>query len=213
MKNEIPANLYELYTKKGYFTVRRKNCFWSGNFTDQTIQQDLMHLFKSAGGLTRRRHISEGTIARFVGSLPYFIPICDLLEKFSGVYSSSSTQHKDLRPANKKQNINYVKILNSWLSMHSFFAYKNTSGLVCITNGLIADPSVNCDQAYDLGEGAADKFTGKSFVDTIPRKSKAVTIRSSKKTVNVLGENVDINPQTFFNRITSILNNSEESFS
>ena len=94
--------------------------------------------------------------------------------------------------------------------MYSFFAYKNTSGLVCITNGLIVDLSVNCDQAYDLGKEAADKFKGKSFVDTFPRKSKAVTIRSSKKRVNVRGENVDINPQTFFNRITCILNNSEE---
>ena len=94
--------------------------------------------------------------------------------------------------------------------MHSFFAYKNTSGLVSTTNGLIADPSVNCDQAYDLGKEAADKFTGKSFVDTTPRKSKTVTIRSSKKSVNVRGENVDINPQTFFSRITCILNNSEE---
>ena len=157
-----------------------------------------MRLFKSAGGRTRGRHISEGTIARFVGSLQYFIPICDFLEKISGVYLSSSTQHKDLRPANKKQDINDVEKFNSWLSMHNFFAYKNTSGLVCITNGLIVDPSVNCDQAYDLGKEAADTFTGKSFVDTIPRKSKVVTIRSSKKSVNVRGENVDINPQTFF---------------
>ena len=93
--------------------------------------------------------------------------------------------------------------------MHSFFAYKNTFGLVCIMNGLIADPSVNCDQAYDLGKEAADKFTSKSFVDTISQKSQAVTIRSSKKSVNVRGENVDINPQTFFNRITCILNNTE----
>ena len=58
LKNEIPANLCELYTKKGYFTVRRKNFFWSGNFTDQAIEQDLMRLFKSAGGLTRGRYIS-----------------------------------------------------------------------------------------------------------------------------------------------------------
>ena len=196
LKTEIPANLYELYTKKGYFTVCRKNCFRSGNFTEQTIEQDLMCLFKLASGLTRERHICEGTVARFVGSLPYFIPICDFLEKFSGVYSSSSTQHKDLRPANKKQYINDVEKFNSWLSMHSFFAYKNTSGLVCITNGLIVDPLFNCDQTYDLGKEAADKLIGKSFVDTIPRKSRAVTIRSSKKSVNVHGENVDINPQT-----------------
>ena len=209
LKNELPSNLYELYTKKGYFTVRRKNCFWSGNFTDQTIEQDLMRLFKSAGGLTRGRHISEGTIAKFVGSLPYFIPICDFLEKFSGVYSSSSTQHKDLRPANKKQDLNDIGKFNDWLSIHSFFAYKNTSGLVCITNGLIDDDKVNCDQANDLGKEAADKFTGKSFVDTISRKSKAVTIRSSKRSINVRGENVDINPQMFFNRITYILNTSE----
>ena len=101
LKNEIPANLYELYTKKGYFTVCRKNCFWSGG-----------------------RHISESTIARFVGSLPYFIPKCDFLEKFSGVYSSSSTQHKDLRPVNKKQDINDVEKINSWLSMHSSFLIK-----------------------------------------------------------------------------------------
>ena len=52
--------------------------------------------------------------------------------------------------------------------MYSSFAYKNTSGLVCITNGLIADLSVNCDQAYDLGKEAADKFKGKYFVDTFP---------------------------------------------
>ena len=77
-------------------------------------------------------------------------------------------------------------------------------------NGLIADQLLNCDQAYDLGKEAADKFTGKSFVDTIPRRSKAVTIRSSKNSVNVCGGNVDTNPQTFFNRITCILNNSEE---
>ena len=36
-----------------------------------------------------------------------------------------------------------------------------------------------------------------------------VTIRSSKKGVKVRGEIVDINPQTFFNRITCVLNNSE----
>ena len=117
LKNEILANLYELYKKNGYFTVCRNNCFWSGNVTDQTIEQDLMRLFKSAGGLTRGGHISEGTTARFVGSLPYLISIRDFLETFSGIYSSSSTQHKDLRPANKKQDINDVEKFNSWLSI------------------------------------------------------------------------------------------------
>ena len=37
-----------------------------------------------------------------------------------------------------------------------------------------------------------------------------VTISSSKKGVKVRGENVNMNPQTFFNMITCVLNNSEE---
>jgi len=30
------------FTENGYFTVQRRDLFWSGNFTDQTIEQDLM---------------------------------------------------------------------------------------------------------------------------------------------------------------------------
>ena len=142
--------------------------------------------------------------------IPYFILICDILEKFSGVYSSSSTQHKDLRPANKKQDLNDIGKFNDWLSIQSFFAYKNTSGLVCITNSLIADNQVNCDLAIDIGKEEVDRLTVKYFVDTISRKSKAVKIRNSKWSINVRGENVDINPLMFFNRITYILNTSEE---
>lgn len=29
---------YENFTTKGYWTVRRKKIYWSGNFTDQTIE-------------------------------------------------------------------------------------------------------------------------------------------------------------------------------
>ena len=209
-KERIPANLYEMYTSKGYFTVRRKKCYWSGNFTDQTIEQDLMRLLKSSGGLTHGRHIAVDTIAKFVGSLPYFIPICDYFEKIAGVYTTSSTQHKDLRLYNKQQDTEDIGKFNNWLSTRSFFAYEQTPGLVCIANGLIADLSVNCDETYNVGKKAADAFTGKAFTETIPRKSKVVTIRTSKKSINVCGEDADINPQNCFNRITCVLNSREE---
>ena len=94
--------------------------------------------------------------------------------------------------------------------MHNFFAYKNNSGLVCIKNSLIADDKVNCDETNDLKKESAYRLTGKSFVDTISRKSKAVTIRNSKRSINVRGENVDINPQMFFKRITYFLTTREK---
>src|SRR6478609_9579178 len=54
---------YKKFTKNGYFTVRRTDQFWGGNFTDQTIEQDLMRLFKSLGGMTSGRGIADSTLA------------------------------------------------------------------------------------------------------------------------------------------------------
>lgn len=34
------------YPSEGYWTIRRSNRFWSGNFTDQTIEQVLMRMSK-----------------------------------------------------------------------------------------------------------------------------------------------------------------------
>ena len=41
-----------------------------GNEADKCIEQDLMRLIKSRGGLTRGRGITESTMETFTGSLP-----------------------------------------------------------------------------------------------------------------------------------------------
>ena len=43
----MPADQYAEYTQSGYFTIRRSDRFWSGNFTDQTIEQYLMKNLKA----------------------------------------------------------------------------------------------------------------------------------------------------------------------
>ena len=53
LESTMSVNEHSQFTDKGYFTVRRTDRVWSGNFTDQTIEQDLMRLFKSSGGMTR----------------------------------------------------------------------------------------------------------------------------------------------------------------
>ena len=81
---------------EGYFTIRRASEYWSGNFCDQTIEQYFMRMLKFNGGMTRGRGIMDSTLTKLVHSLPKCIPICDSLEKFSGVHRTTSEQQKSL---------------------------------------------------------------------------------------------------------------------
>ena len=42
---------YVKYTSDGYWTIRRSHRFWSGGFSDQTIEQVLMRMLKTIGVL------------------------------------------------------------------------------------------------------------------------------------------------------------------
>ena len=80
IKPMMSENDYDHFTKQGYFTIRRTHHFWSGNFTDQTIDQDLMRMLKSAEGMAHGRQITDSTITNWVYSLPDTIPICKSIE-------------------------------------------------------------------------------------------------------------------------------------
>lgn len=45
---------YEKFTKKGFFTIRRTNAFYTGIFSDQTIEQTLMRAMSVEGGPFKR---------------------------------------------------------------------------------------------------------------------------------------------------------------
>ena len=97
LKDRIPGQKYKQFTEKGYFTIRRENVYFNGNFSDQTIEQDLMRPLKAQGGFSHGRGISDSTISQRVHAIPYCILICHYLEEFTGVHPMSSEQHKDLR--------------------------------------------------------------------------------------------------------------------
>jgi len=106
---------YARFTTHGYFTIRRTHHFWSGNFTDQTIEQDLMRMLKSAGGMTHGRKITQSTLTSWVHSFPFTIPICKSIEQFISVNCTSSYQHRD------------HETFYMWLSAHSPFVYTSES--------------------------------------------------------------------------------------
>ena len=42
-------------------TIRRKDEFWAGNFTDLTIHQVIMRMLKASGGLAHDRGVTDNT--------------------------------------------------------------------------------------------------------------------------------------------------------
>jgi len=87
LESVMSAEQFRNYTERGFFTIRRTEKFWSGNFSDQTIEQNLMRLLKTTRGVARGRGITDSTIAKWVHAMPRCVPICDALEDFTGVHS------------------------------------------------------------------------------------------------------------------------------
>ena len=207
----MPATDYKQFTENGYFTIRRFNRFWDGVFSDQTIEQFLMRMFQTAGGMTHGRGITESTLSKWVHAMPRCIPICNALEDFTAVHTSTSEQHKDLRASTEMRDNSDTIRFEQWLHVHSPFKEQVTDDLVSLVNGVVADGSVNCDDAIiSIGQRARSKMIGHPYGDiTLHRKDKVNSLGSMKNTIKVRGE-VVVNHDVLFNRITCVLNTSSE---
>lgn len=62
------------------FAPRQADHYYGDNFQDQLIEQCLIRLKKSRGGLTQGRGITDSTLAKFTGTLPKCVPVCLALE-------------------------------------------------------------------------------------------------------------------------------------
>lgn len=210
-KLSIPADEFAMFTEKGYFTICRIDEFWGGNFSDQTIEQFLMRMLKTSGGMTHGRGITDSTLTKWVHALPRCVPICDALEQFTGVHTATSEQHKDFRTnTQSRDNRNHV-IFVQWLKAHPPFAGYKPYRLVSLSTGIVADAFVNCDNAVEIGRAAASQMDGQKFTDIkLHRNDKVTTIGEKCKTIKARGQNAVVNPSMLFNRITCVLNNSSE---
>ena len=81
---------------EGNHTTRYSNEQFSGQFSDQTIEETLMRKAKSNGGVTRGRMHNENSAKVWVGTFSHLKLLGDLMEEMIGVKWSKRT-HKDLR--------------------------------------------------------------------------------------------------------------------
>ncbi|KAK3916607.1 CaM kinase-like vesicle-associated protein [Frankliniella fusca] len=177
VESSLPLTERERLFDKGFFSIRKTNRLWAGNFSDQTIEMDLMRPMKSLGGITMHgRGITESTLAVFIRSMPYCSEVVQAFERFCGVSRATSEQHTELRDSSISRDAEHLTIFR-----HS---------------------SVNCDTAFEIGCEAMAKHVGKTFSDiTLHRKDKAVPISSMTRSVTIREAHVQVNPTQLFHRI------------
>ena len=157
--------------------------------------------------------LTDSTLAKWVFSLPRCIPICNALETFTGIESNSSEQHKDLRSSRVKKDNEDIDTFIKWLEVHPPFSPRKTNEIISLASGVIADNSVNCDEAIRIGYEAMQKMVSSSenFASiSLHRKNKVKSQAAMKNKIKIRGEDVVVNPTSFFNRITCILGTSSE---
>ncbi|KAG1714442.1 hypothetical protein GQR58_001388 [Nymphon striatum] len=104
-----------------------------------------------------------------------------------------------------------METLEQTMPVHPQFVGYDTDRLVSLSTGIVADTSVNCDNAVELGLKAASEMAGKKFTEIkLCRNDKVETIGAQNKTIKVRGRNMEVNPTIIFNRITCGFNSSSE---
>ena len=202
LPNIMDETTYNKYTTYGYWTLRRSHMFWSGIFTDQTIEQVLMRMLKTHGGLAHGRGITSSTQSRMVNVLSQTVRVCETLENFCGVHTHTSDQHKDMRTTATARDGQHFLMFKDFMSQHSPFAYigVNHNRLVSITTGAVAPQQANADSAFEVGNDAAARLTGLNYADATLRRNDKVTSIGA-------GKMVEIDPTILFMRVTCVIEN------
>ena len=205
LHNVLPVEEFKKFNEQGFFTVRRTEKFWSGVWTDLVIEQDLMRVLKSAGGLTHGRGLSDCSLTKFVLAQPLCWKVCTALEKMVGASSGTSEQHVELRESRRgRAHADLSKILK-WFDMHSPFE-RNDELLVSLSTGVVADHTINCDLAKELGLNGVRDIVGNNFHEVkIKRKNKVLPLSAMSGTIMVRDEEIVVNPQQLFMRISCVL--------
>lgn len=191
---------FEKYSKRGFFTIRRSDKFFSGIYTDMIIEQSLMRSIHSIGGLSRGRGLTESVATSWLNTLGCTAYINDDLEDFCRIETVFSEQHKDFRDSLIDRDGRDLKLLVQWFQDHPPFTSRET--IISIASGVSGDPTVNCYEAEYLGI--------KSYETIIPIEqieSDGNIVRKSQNFANVkFSQEYQVIPLSITNGCVTIKN-------
>ena len=108
-----------------------------------------------------------------------------------------------------KRPTDNVKRFVTWLEQHSPF--KGNQYLKNIATGRVADASINCDQAIEIGRNLALLLDEKTFGMCKLKSKDKVMNMTQHHNIKLHGEEKIVNPEILFHRICCTINdNSSE---
>ena len=173
MMKELPTILYEQFTHNGYHTVRRSNRFWSGIWTDLAIEQALMRLLKTRGGLTRGRGMTENVILIWDHTMHACAQVHNAMTQLTGNHHKTSNPDAELVASRIKRDNENLENIKLWIENHNPFD-DNEPLLTSIATGLTATEGdgINCDEAEKNGQAIQDQLDDISITETTIKKKK-----------------------------------------
>ena len=91
-----------------------------------------------------------------------------LTDTLTGTWSE---QHKETNPGNIQRDHKDLKLFTNFLKMHNPFTVDANEELRNVVTGLIADSTVNVDDAVNVGKKIHAKLTGQSIGDVTLKRS------------------------------------------
>lgn len=196
----LPTDAPEVYEKfmKGYHVVRRTDRYWGGLSTDLIIEQVLMRSVKTTGGLTRGRGFTEAQRLVWLLSMPACAEVNHAMQKFTETSYETSEQHKDTRKSRLERDDADTVIVLSVLKDNNPFA--SDPSLRNIINGVVADKTVNADDAKSVGQKILDKMTGVQVSEfSFTLKDEVITLEH-KHFIKIGDETLRIPPEFMFQK-------------
>ena len=102
--------------------IHRSNQFWAGLSSDLVIEQSLMRLLNTSGGLTRGTGMTEEQRSLWTMSTPITSQYNHAMQEFNELFYTTSEQHKEATQARVQRDSSDLEKLNTSLAVYSPFS-------------------------------------------------------------------------------------------
>ncbi|KYN02063.1 hypothetical protein ALC62_07132 [Cyphomyrmex costatus] len=217
VKRMIPyfhASGHNNYAKSAHIYLQdiRTDKFWSGIWSDMTIEQALMRSMKTQGGLTHGRNPNrESVCTKFLLTMIILVDICNEMENFCNVSYCTSEQHVDSTESRITRDVSDLETILQFFGTYNPFP--ETRNIMSIFSGIVSDlkegkkgneakNAINCHKAFEIGLASVKEMTGKNFGEvTFKRTNRVKALSSIHASIKVNDDLVPIDPLLLFQRL------------
>ncbi|KAJ8871971.1 hypothetical protein PR048_028311 [Dryococelus australis] len=123
--------------------------------------------------------------------------------ELSGIKAVSFEQHVELRDSRRIRDPRDVAVLLSWLKEHSTW---DVDCLRSLARGVVADDSINCDQAQYVCLGAIKLIIGSTLGEVkLTQKNRVKPLSAVARSILIRDDVVEVNSHQLFMRIVYVM--------